>query len=173
MAICKPSSSSNPFFEFSIHCYLQIGLHLSGFAFIWLVKSYSNYISEHCFWKKCWSFFSEWISNFNHWHFDLNFGISVLPDLHLRWKWLYCILREKCRDLRSFFWSVFSGVWTEYGYLSGDKCIQLEYRKITGEKKHYFRTIFTQWYMLILKILSFIVFSNIKKNVQATRKGLF
>ena len=98
-------------------------------------------------------------------------GISVLPDLHLLWRWLYCILREKCRDLRSFFWSVFSGVWTEYGYLSGDKCIQLDYRKITGEKKHCFRTHFTQWYMLILKILSSIVFSNIKKNVQATRKG--
>ena len=59
---------------------------------------------------------------------DIVLELTRIPLLNLLIPWsLHCV---KSVQIRSYFWSLFSCIWTEYGYLLRKSAIKSEYRKI-------------------------------------------
>ena len=56
---------------------------------------------------------------------------------------LHCV---KIVQIRSFFWSVFSRIWTEYGDLLRKSPHSVQMRENTDQKKLFILTIFTQYW---------------------------
>ena len=58
----------------------------------------------------------------------------------------------KSVQIRSFFWSVFFCIWTEYGYSHHKSPYSVQIRKNTDQKKLHIWTLFSQWYKNIEKL---------------------
>ena len=67
--------------------------------------------------------------------------------------WLHRLIHYvKSVQIRSFFWSVFSCIRTEYG-LNTDSPCSVRMRENTDQKKLRILTLFTQWYIFDVMIL--------------------
>ena len=72
---------------------------------------------------------------------DRSFMPSIYQDLKIAMK-AHCM---KSAQIRSFFWSVFSHIRTEYGGLRSKSQYSVLIRENTDQKKLRILTLFTQW----------------------------
>ena len=77
---------------------------------------------------------------------------------------VHCV---KSVQIRSFFWSVFSCIRTEYGHLLRKSPYSVQAQENTDQKKLRIWTAFTQWFSCVKKrvLLKLVVFTVMKKQV--------
>ena len=85
--------------------------------------------------------------------FKVIYMSKYFPTFGFFWK-------VKCAQIRSFFWSVFSRIWTEYREIRSISSYSVRMRENTEQKKLRIWTFFTQW-LLQLKSLSFHYWLNL------------
>ena len=81
-------------------------------------------------------------------------------------------LREKCPNA-GFFWSVFSRIWIEYGYLRSRSSYSVQMRENTDQKKIRAWTLFTQWRPFCDISGGICLWRNITKKKFLNEMGLF
>ena len=79
--------------------------------------------------------------------FDLKGSATVpIKGVDDKWQYSFCIRYcAKSGQIRSFFWSLFSCIWTEYGDLRSKSPYLVQIQENTDQKKLRIWTLFTQW----------------------------
>ena len=87
-----------------------------------------------------------------------------------------CIFNAHCVksvQMRSFIWSLFSRIWTEYGDLLCKSPYSFRMRENLDQKKLRILTLFTHWLSLKLVDVNFCEITNISLTQKSSCVGLF